>query len=93
MGDWAQTLPKRDLCFPTGWGEIREFTSYPDSQTDKTVLSVDFFLSPGHSPQTLGKGGTNNWNAWDACCSWCCSLRGRACLTQEGDRDLPLGKL
>lgn len=24
VGDWARLLSKQDLCFPTGWEEIRE---------------------------------------------------------------------
>lgn len=92
---WWVTGPRcflnRTCVFQLGGkrsGNVRKFslsfTSYPDSQTDKTVLGADFFLSPGHSPQTLGKGGTSNWKALGLCCSWCWSLHGRARPPQEG---------
>lgn len=63
MGAGLRSFPNRTRVFQLGGkrlGNVRKyslsFISFPDSQPDKIVLGADFFLSPGHSP--------NSWKGW-----------------------------
>lgn len=67
VGHWAHELPKQNLRFPTEWEEIRKSENTCSllslsltTQPVTPALGPDFLLSPGHSPQTLGQGGTTN---------------------------------
>lgn len=67
VGRWAHKLPKQNLRFLTEWEEIRNsentcslFSLSLTTQPVTPALGPDCLLSPGHSPQNLGKGGTTN---------------------------------